>query len=558
MDSRKIKSVIAITALTLVGYTAVPVDKTYKNVPLTDEIISELGYEKGYNYIRKAVAGTIITKESWLLPDETVDIKPTSFESEFHGKWIHWLDNGEWKNINTNFKKFSSFGFAMERAPFRVYLPLMSDGIANFVNNNQWDLFNKKVITENELITSIKARDVNVVEGKIVVGDLLVPSGLRKNVSYVIYEGAYNDGDLIYYVDFGKAPRLEKLVKLNSKPTKLTYSFDITYSEPIEFRRLVNGKKTRWMEFSVMGVPKKSPLEIKTKSGVRGSGIREFKIWDSNLDFINSDAKRNIKPIRVDIEPSGTNSYILTKILESQFLDTAVYPVFTDTTSTFFPDPHVEVNTVDGELFEVTNGATWTNLVNDAGSGFGDDGATFKIIEYKTDNSDNTKWRQNLRGITLFDTAAIPDGDSIDSATLSFHVTAIQDDTATTPDSSIYLSAPVSNTALEAGDYNSAGLAPSSTEQSDTLSWASHSTSTYSDFTINSTGLSNISKTSITKFGVKNTNYDDADSAPSHPGTTATATRLTIKGAETTATSTDPKLVVIHSVARKIIIITHQ
>ena len=44
----------------------------------------------------------------------------------------------------------------------------------------------------------ITAVDVADVPGHITVGDLYTPTGLHKNVTHIVYEHAYPEGDLIF------------------------------------------------------------------------------------------------------------------------------------------------------------------------------------------------------------------------------------------------------------------------------------------------------------------------------------------------------------------------
>lgn len=61
-----------------------------------------------------------------------------------------------------------------------------------------------------------------------------IPSGKHENITHVIYENAYPDADLIYYIDYGKAPRLAKLIQFHSEPTELDYSLLLQIYRPHE------------------------------------------------------------------------------------------------------------------------------------------------------------------------------------------------------------------------------------------------------------------------------------------------------------------------------------
>ena len=73
------------------------------------------------------------------------------------------------------------------------------------------------------------------------------------------------------------------------------------------------------------------------------------------------------------------------------------------------------------------------------------------------------------------------------------------------------------------------------------------STSAYNDFTLNATGISNVSKTGVSKFGLRNPEYDVANSAPANPGGAVQNTLVCHYDADRTGTTNDPKLTVVHS-----------
>ncbi len=175
--------------------------------------------------------------------------------AEFHGKWMNYLADSGWKGIDTAFYRTLD-GYTMKDAPFEVYLPFRSTGIATFHNNNKWDIFGSKEITDAPMDMTMQALGVNDVSGYSEIGDLMLPGGMAKGISYVVYSGAYADGDLIYYVHHGRAPRLEKLIRFSRAPqpdvaggTTASYQFKISYPTGApEFHVEVNGEKKKWNE----------------------------------------------------------------------------------------------------------------------------------------------------------------------------------------------------------------------------------------------------------------------------------------------------------------------
>ncbi len=210
------------------------------------------------------------------------------------------------------------------------------------------------------------------------------------------------------------------------------------------------------------------------------------------------------------------------------------------TTTTVYPDPDPETTTCDGMAWEETSTTSWSTMRSAAGdSGYANVGtAGLRLFAIWTDGAN---YRQNGRSFVLFDTSSIPDSDTIDSAVLSIYVVDKTDPASKAPDSQIYTATPASNTNIVAADYAQTGT----TALCDTaVTYASMTALAYSDWTFNSTGLGNISKTGVSKFSNKNANYDNANSAP---GVTSADYYARSNGAEATGTTSDPKLVVTHS-----------
>ena len=204
------------------------------------------------------------------------------------------------------------------------------------------------------------------------------------------------------------------------------------------------------------------------------------------------------------------------------------------TTTTVYPDVNPESTSVDGYVFDNSVTPTWSTMRNAAGDGFGDTDTNSTFIGWDS----GAQYNYLVRSIFLFDTSAIGDADTINSATLSLYGTVKADPSSNTPDINIYTSTPASNTGLVAGDYTQIGT----TAQSSAISYASYSTSGYNDFVLND--LTKIDKTGISKFGARNANKDVANVAPNLGGA---FTGLQGYYADQTGTTNDPKLVIEHS-----------
>lgn len=196
------------------------------------------------------------------------------------------------------------------------------------------------------------------------------------------------------------------------------------------------------------------------------------------------------------------------EIVEASEFDNAIYPVEIGATLTVYPD--TDAAGVDGYVDNANNppNATWTVIVGAAGS-YSDDSGDWARCTYITSSIVENRWSQNCRGIHVFPTSGIPDAATISAAVLSLYGIAAnkRDDLSIAPDVNIYSSAPASNTALVAGDFDSLGTTAFSTA----ITYAGWAEGAYNDFTLNVAGRATISKTGVSPFGTRNANYDVAE-----------------------------------------------
>ena len=213
-------------------------------------------------------------------------------------------------------------------------------------------------------------------------------------------------------------------------------------------------------------------------------------------------------------------------------------------TLTVYPNADPESTSVDGYVNHIEGGVAFGTLVAGAGTGASDTTAENEIVLIDSGINSNT-WDEIWRSIFLFDTSPLTASATISAATMSIMGTYKFDTFATdiNLNINIYTSAPASNTALVAGDYDSLGT----TAQSDTaITYANWlTTPAYNDFVLNATGLGNISKTAVTKFGARNANYDVANSAPTWEE--SKQARLGGNYSDAAGTSSDPKLVITYT-----------
>lgn len=209
-------------------------------------------------------------------------------------------------------------------------------------------------------------------------------------------------------------------------------------------------------------------------------------------------------------------------------------------TLTCYPDADVESYTVDGFLGATGTNVTWATLTGSAGSNAYDADANQGGVYLKAGTTLD-KYEELRRSIFLFKTSDLTSFAVISSAVLSIYSNSKSDGLSATPNVNIYSSAPASNTALDAGDFDSLG----STEFATSIAYADWSIVGYNDFTLNASGLAAISKTDISKFGARNANYDVANVAPNW--VSGGYSGFSFYFADQTGVTKDPRLVVTYT-----------
>ena len=206
---------------------------------------------------------------------------------------------------------------------------------------------------------------------------------------------------------------------------------------------------------------------------------------------------------------------------------------------TVYPDPHTETTSVDGHTARHGVDETWATIIAGAGT-FGSDSGTDIVLQIIASTTLN-QWERFYRVAILFDTSSLTGSATINSATLSVYGNFKDDNLSATPDANVYTSSPASDTAVASGDHGSYG----STPQCDTaVTYTNWTITGYNDFALNSTGRGNISKTGISKFGLRNAKHDVAASAPNWVSNVGSQIRAW--SADKTGTSNDPKLVITY------------
>lgn len=172
---------------------------------------------------------------------------------------------------------------------------------------------------------------------------------------------------------------------------------------------------------------------------------------------------------------------------------------------TFNPDANPETTTVDGRVHNFD--AVWATA-RAASSGQSADDTDTQITLGVTGKLGGGQFFIS-RGFLLFNTASIPDTHTIVSATLALYAVSTQNGDNDGDDwLNVCSTTPASNTGLVLGDFDQVG----STELANRIDIGSISTSAYNTWTLNASGLAAISKTGVTKLGLRE-GHDFLDSA---------------------------------------------
>jgi len=226
---------------------------------------------------------------------------------------------------------------------------------------------------------------------------------------------------------------------------------------------------------------------------------------------------------------------VVTEKVFAEIVEMKGYPVVLTGQITVYPDAHEETATVDGWARESTP-APWATLEADLGSQANDTATDAEVLLIQTHTSPN--WIYNSRGLFLWDTSSLPDNCNLSSGIASLYGTGKNDLASITPGAIFVSSAPAINTAVAGGDYDSLG----STAFTSAIAYAAWNTAGYNNFTLTPSGLAAVSKTSITKFGLKENLYDYGAATPVHSGSGSQISDLECYYAD--QGSNKPKLVI--------------
>ena len=225
-------------------------------------------------------------------------------------------------------------------------------------------------------------------------------------------------------------------------------------------------------------------------------------------------------------------------------------------TLTAYPDADPESTSVDGNIeVDIANpGETWATIRGrSAGTGAWPSSTDDSVLWMKCATT-ASQYRAMARPFYLYDTSALTAAAAINAGTKSVFGSALAYTTGGfSPDlaANIVTTTPASDTDLVTGDFDQQGTVV----QCDTaIGIASWNQAGYNNWALNAAGLASISKTAITKLGIRENNYDRPNTAPTW--TSEVLSHCTGYFADQTGTANDPKLVVTYTAQESYITIT--
>lgn len=449
----------------------------------------------------------------WTWNADREALSPDTYRQRVGVKWRNFLGvSGAWEKIDLSFRQAGGL-FSISQAPYALDVPTLANDWTVFQSTVRYNIWTKQRMHDAPCGVMKRYPTALPVAGIITAEGVLFPlafPGLNADRLVQCHEQAVRD--LVVFrsqppgngpvevpieIDFGALPILESTGR--GQPARES-----------DFR---NDKDVgQGLSFS--------------GGDVRGVRIKAPRVWDSaGLST----------PITLRGRVSGTR-FLGAKMIPRRFFDGATYPVYADTTSTFYPDPHPETTTVDGLVSMNAPASTWASLRGGGGTA-GDATTEVATWLYLTANSSTDLWDTIQRGIALFDTSSLPDSASISAANLGLRVHSQSDAFGQTLE--LVASTPASNTDLVASDYVELGT----TRYATGISVGSLSTSAYNVLSLNATGRAAITTTGISKFGMRLSG--DLDDAP--PSWVAdAATVVNVISAESSGTTNDPYLEVTY------------
>jgi hypothetical protein len=452
-----------------------------------------------------------MTPITWNADRERVGLN--SFRTRFGIKWWNYLDADGWTKIDLSVHQAGGL-FSVSKAPYSLDVPTLANDWAVFQSTNRYDIWQKKEMPD-------------------------APVGIRKRYPAALPVPGILTADGILFAGAFPGLNADRLVQLHEQNVR---DLVVLRSEPPG-----NGPILVPIEISPEGLPAlqsvgigrlaaeadfRSSIDIEhglsfTSGSFRGVKIKAPRVYDS--------AGRSA-PIRLRLRQDGSR-LVGDKVIPRKFFEGATYPVYADTVSTFYPDPHPESTSMDGEV-SVQFGGPWDfSSLRGQGAGDSADAGSSLMTVFLSAGSVEDEWSQLGRALILFDTSALPNGDAISAAVFGYYAHSKNDDFSDTLQ--LVGSSPASNNSIDVEDYDEVGAVA----YGSAVSLSAITTSAMNTITLNATGRAAISLTGVSKFALRCGKDFNNDSTWLESGFNS----VVLRSADESGTATDPYLEVTHA-----------
>ena len=485
------------------------------------------------------------------LNSKTFDNQDGSMTLEAHGAHIHYKNKQtkQFENVDCSFTP-TAYGWEMRKNNYELEIPKQADGWFKFINAVQVDPRTGDDWDKPDEEVSIKPLDVLPATGK------LISKPEWKGKGIVLYKNAYGLG-----VDLEVMARNTGFVKeviLNEKPADLSKDLEFSFEVALggfeikpkkpDFQNLRKNKikalkkfkndktrrkeEERWEDELERDTWDRTPLT--TSDSIILKKLR--KTWFRKFNLTDAEGNQGIIKVRLE-EIDGKT--ILTKVLDKRFLETAVYPVRTDTTTNYY------AGAGDGVVRNEVTSGTWTTAHD----------ATTGTSAYPTDTTvygphiqelagNGTYWWLNRLFLPI-DTSGLGAGATVSAAVLYLWPGGT-DNTDNDGDDwiNVVQTDQPSTSTLTTADFNNCGATDNPTEGATRVDIGNITGAQYNTWTLNATGRGWIDKTGVTMLGMRE-GHDCIDSALANSGISGLKD---VCMSEYATTSQDPYLAVTYSV----------
>ena len=414
-----------------------------------------------------------------------------SVTATFSGKWINcFSETGQLLPISSYI-----FERVHDTSAWRLKFPKLATGVVECSHRLSHAWFD------------VQAENVSPVECR------------QATSSEVSYPNAFGDGvHLSYKIEHRRTVQLQKLVTIergrDAVHGDVSFSWIVRTPSNVRLRRTSNGGYG-WQYGS---------------DEMAGFAFKPALAWDQY---------GHVVPVKLSVRHVREGVWRVTKTLTTRMVAELVGPITVDATLVVYPDAGTGGTTVDGGAQQLGT-LPWADLRNGAGSVADDTSATLPLELQTNPLVYSWMWRM----IATFDTSPLTSAATVTAATLGLVSPSKVDTAALSPGLVVTSATPAANNALQASDYAQLG----NTAKSDEIAYAAWDAGgeNYNTFTLNDMTL--ISTTSITKLGVRESEYDLPDIDPAMPIFNSWSFELVM--ADTAGTTTDPKLTVTYSTTR--------